>query len=163
MTKLFLTAFILFALFFAMCFAGTGTTKKNIKSFYSYPDKIQARIRKNKTLAAMIPKKPSVATGFASNLILFTVVFCVVGMLLGFNTFRESFGYFLILGQGLNLFDLLIVDLLWWRRTKRTRFSEIEAEEELYANPKKHIQAFLRGVPMFFCAALLSALIMNCV
>lgn len=163
MTKLFLTAFILFALFFAMCFAGTGTTKKNMKNFYSYPDEIQALIRKNEKLSVMIPKKPSVVAAFASNLVLFAVVFCIVGVILGSSTFRESFGYFLILGQGLNLFDLVIVDLLWWRKTKRTRFSEIDAGEKAYANPGKHIQAFFRGVPMFCCAALISAWLMNCV
>ena len=26
-----------------------------------------------------------------------------------------------IIGQGLNIFDLFIVDLLWWRNTKRVR------------------------------------------
>lgn len=152
-------ALILFVLFFAVCYLGTGTTRKNMKSFYSYPDVIQKKIRANAELSAMIPQKTSYAVSFLSNLILFTFMFSVVGFLVGVNTFSESLIYFMLLGQGLNLFDFLVIDLFWWRRTKRIRFSEIDAEAKLYADSKKHFFAFLRGVPMFGCAAVLSTLL----
>ncbi len=43
--------------------------------------------------------------------------------------------------RGLGLFDLLVIDLLWWRNTKRTRFSFLP-EKKYYQNPKKHIESF---------------------
>ncbi len=45
------------------------------------------------------------------------------------------------------------IDLLWWRNTKRIRFSFLP-EQKYYQNPDKHIQSFLRGIPLFaFVAA----------
>ena len=37
--------------------------------------------------------------------------------------YLPTFWYFLAFGEGLGLFDLLVIDLLWWRNTKRIRFS----------------------------------------
>ena len=151
----------LYILFFIMCYMGTGTDKKNIKSFYTYPNEIQEKVKENDLLVSMIPKKPSYISSFFSNLILFTIAFGIIGVILSFNSFSERFLYFLLLGQGLNLFDLLVVDLLWWRNTKRTKFRELDVENELYKNPRKHIMAFLRGIPMFLSAAFISSLLLN--
>ena len=35
---------ILYALFFGMCYMATGTDKKNIGGFRSYPDEVQKRV-----------------------------------------------------------------------------------------------------------------------
>ena len=63
-------------------------------------------------------------------------------------------------GEGLGLFDLLVIDLLWWRNTKRIRFSFLP-EKKYYQNPKNHIESFLRGIPLFAAAAALTALIVT--
>ena len=45
---------------------------------------------------------------------------------LNLNNYLSAFWYFLVLGEGLGLFDLLVIDLLWWRspklRLRQTRF-----------------------------------------
>ena len=55
------------------------------------------------------------------NFLLFTVVFSVLGLalknVLNLNDYLSVFWYFLAFGEGLGLFDLLVIDLLWWRRT----------------------------------------------
>ena len=54
------------------------------------------------------------------NFLLFTVVFSVLGLalknVLNLNDYLSVFWYFLAFGEGLGLFDLLVIDLLWWRR-----------------------------------------------
>ena len=72
---------VIYGLFFLMCYLGTGTLKKNMKSFYSYPDEIQNRVRNNELLANMIPKPKTMMQSFISNLILFSIVFILVGLL----------------------------------------------------------------------------------
>lgn len=57
---------------------------------------------------------------------------------------------------GLGLFDLVVIDLLWWRNTKRIRFSFLP-EKARYQDPGKHIGSFLRGTPLFAAVAALSA------
>ena len=65
-----------------------------------------------------------------------------------------------IIGQGLNIFDLFIVDLLWWRNTKRVRLRKMP-EKELYQNPKKHIEAFIRAFIMYLLIALIDGYILT--
>ena len=36
---------------------------------------------------------------------------------LNLNDYLSVFWYFLAFGEGFGLFDLLVIDLLWWRRT----------------------------------------------
>lgn len=152
---------VIYGLFFLMCYLGTGTTKKNMKSFHSYPEAIQEKIRENEKLSGMIPKKSSYMASFISNYVLFTVVFSVVGLLLRIDGFWNNLWYFLIMGIGLNLFDLLVIDMLWWCNTKRIRFEELGADAEEYKNPKKHFMAFLRGIPVFICVAVTVSILMN--
>ena len=74
----------------------------------------------------------------------------------GQEYFAGNFLNTLLLGQALNLFDFLVIDLLWWRHTKRVRFSGTEECPELYADPRKHFYAFLRGVLLFLAVALIN-------
>lgn len=91
---------------------------------------------------------------------LFTVVFSVLGValngILDLDDFWTAFWFFLALGEGLGIFDLLVIDLLWWRNTKRIRFSFLQ-EKAPYKDPTKHIGSFLRGIPLFAVVAVLSA------
>ncbi len=72
----------------------------------------------------------------------------------------SAFWCFLAFGEGLGLFDLLVIDLLWWRNTKRIRFSFLP-EKKYYHNPKKHIESFLHGIPLFAAIAALTALVVT--
>lgn len=45
---------ILCFLFFLICYLNTGSDEKNIKSYYSYPDAIQAIVRENPKLSLKI-------------------------------------------------------------------------------------------------------------
>lgn len=142
---------ILCAVFFALCFLGTGTDEKNIKSYASYPDEVQKRIREADEYQGKLHEANKLVTWFA-NLAVFLVLFMIFGAFLREKDFTQNFINLLILGQALNIFDLLIIDLLWWRNTKRIRFSKIQ-EKALYQNPKKHIEAFLRAIPMYIVVA----------
>ena len=111
-----------------------------------------------------VPKAKSAPAVLLSNLILFTALFSVLGLalksVLHLNSYLSAFWYFLAFGEGLGLFDLLVIDLLWWRSTKRIRFSFLP-EKELYQDPKKHIASFLRGIPLFAAIAALTALVVT--
>ena len=155
-------AIMFWFLYWGICFLCTGTDKKNLAGLRSYPDEVQKCVRERLPDAA--PKDKSIPSILLGNLILFTVVFSVIGLIfkniLAFDDYLSAFWYFLILGEGLGLFDLLIIDLLWWRNTKRIRFSFLP-EKEIYQNPQKHLGSFVRGIPLFAVIAALSALIVS--
>jgi hypothetical protein len=157
-----LIAVVFWFFYWGICFLCTGTDKKNLAGLRSYPNEVQSRVREKFPETA--PKEKSIPSILLGNLILFTVVFSVIGLIfkkiLAFDGYISAFWYFLILGEGLGLFDLLIIDLLWWRNTKRIRFSFLP-EKEIYQNPYMHIMSFVRGIPLFAVIAALSALIVS--
>ena len=159
-----IVAIAFYFLYWGVCFLGTGTDKKNLMGLRSYPEEVQNRVRSDHQLGKAVPKGKSTAAILLSNLLLFTVVFSVLGLalksVLGLNNYLSAFWYFLAFGEGLGLFDLLVIDLLWWRSTKRIRFSFFFLFK-YYQNPKKHIESFWRGIPLFAAAAALAALIVT--
>ena len=159
-----IVAIAFYFLYWGVCFLGTGTDKKNLMGLRSYPEEVQNRVRSDHQLGKAVPKGKSTAAILLSNLLLFTVVFSVLGLalksVLGLNNYLSAFWYFLAFGEGLGLFDLLVIDLLWWRSTKRIRFSFLP-EKKYYQDPKKHIESFLHGMPLFAAIAALTALIVT--
>lgn len=114
-------------LFLGICYLNTGNDQKNMMGFRSYPKEVQELVKKDSVLGEKAPKEINMVKVFVSNFILFAVIFLIVGLIIkfavGFSDFMDAFVYFLILGETLNLFDLVVIDLLWWRNTKRIRFS----------------------------------------
>lgn len=153
-------AVVFYLLYWFCCFLGTGTDKKNLLGLRSYSDEVQRLVKNEPSLAPYLPKEKSVCSILFGNLLLFTVVFSVLGValksVLGLTDYWSAFIYFLLLGEGLSVFDLLVIDLLWWRNTKRIRFSII-TKKEMYQNPKKHVDSFLRGIPLFVVVAAITA------
>ena len=153
-----------YLLFWGVCVLGTGTDKKNLIGLRSYPDAVQNRVRSDPQLGKDVPKAKSAAAIFLGNLLLFTALFSVLGLALkgalGLTDYWAAFWYFLAFGEGLGVFDLLVIDLLWWRSTKRIRFSFLP-EKECYQDPKKHVESFLHGIPLFAAIAVLTALVVT--
>lgn len=159
----FIVVFCLF--FFYTCYKNTGTDELNMRGFRSYPDIVQEKVRKDSKLSKIAPKEnPSVSTILISNFIIFTLLFSLVGVLghrvMNFKSYLDCFIYFLILGEVVGLFDLLVIDLLWWRNTSRIRFSILK-DKSYYQDPKKHVDSFLRGIPLFALVALVVAFIVR--
>ena len=154
------TAFLFYLFYWFCCFLGTGTDRKNLAGLRSYPDAVQQAVRAHPELCKAAPKEKSILSILLGNLLLFTVVFSVLGLalkrILGLHDFGTAFWFFLTLGEGLGLFDLVVIDLLWWRNTKRIRFSFLP-EKAPYQNPGKHIGSFLRSIPLFAVVAVQAA------
>lgn len=119
---------ILCAIFFAICYLGTGTDEKNLKSYSSYPDEVQKRIREVDEYQGKYHEANKLATWFA-NLLVFLILFMIFGAFIREKDFMQNFINLLIIGQALNICDLLVIDLLWWRRTKRIRLTKVTEKE----------------------------------
>ncbi len=145
-------------LYWGICVLCTGTDKRNLAGLRSYPDEVQAVVRER--LGKEAPGRKPVFQALLGNMILFTAVFSAIGVALkgalAFDDWLSAFLYFLLLGEGLGLFDLVVVDLLWWRNTRRIRFSFLP-DRAAYQDPSKHIGSFARGIPLFAAVAVLSA------
>lgn len=92
-------AAVFYLLYWFICFLCTGTDKKNLAGLRSYPDEVQARVRREPQLAGSIPKAKSMPAILLSNLLLFTAVFSILGAALknvlgldGYWTQTEALG-----------------------------------------------------------------------
>lgn len=139
---------ILCSAFFALCFLGTGTDEKNLRNYMSYPDEVQKQIKEIEEYQGKYKETGRFAAWIA-NFLLFTILFLLLGIIIRQANFMYNFIRLLILGETLNVFDLIVIDLLWWRNIKRIRLSKIP-QKELYQTPKKHIEAFLRALVLYF-------------
>lgn len=156
---LIIETFILCVVFFLPCYLGTGTDEKNLKSYSSYQDEVQSRIKDIAEYQGQF-KASNKIIAFASNFLLFLCLLFALGLLIRKKNFWHNFLALTIIGQGLNFFDLLIIDLLWWRNTKRIRFTKIQ-EKKLYQNHKKHIKAFGRALIMYSLIALIDGYLLT--
>lgn len=154
---------VFYFLYWGICFLATGSDKKNLAGLRSYPESVQKKVRES-GLVKEEKKAPSLPSVLISNTLLFTAVFSLIGLVfrktLTYESYLDAFLYYLIFGEGLGLFDLVVIDLLWWRSSKRIRFSFIPDKSE-YRNPEKHIASFLRGIPVFAAVAALTSLIVT--
>ena len=108
---------LLCSLFWAFCWLGTGSDEKNIRNFSTYPDEVQKIVKARPELSGNIRQRGPAAI-FAGNLLLFTALLFAMGLLTRQEYFAGNFLNTLLLGQALNLFDFLVIDLLWWRHTR---------------------------------------------
>ena len=150
---------ILCSAFFGLCFLGTGTDEKNLRNYMSYPDDVQKRIKEIEEYRGKY-KETGRFVVWIANFLLFTILFLLLGIVIRQTSFMHNFISLLILGETLNGFDLIVIDLLWWRNTKRIRLSKIP-QKELYQNPKKHIEAFLRALILYFFIAMIDGYLLT--
>lgn len=151
---------LLCLIFWGICFLGTGTDEKNLKNYASYPDDVQDKIKSIPEYQGRFQESSHKAAVFLSNLLLFLVVLFALGLFIRKKSFWHNFLALSVMGQGLNLFDLFVIDLLWWRNTKRIRFTKIP-EKEWYQNPRKHVEAFGRALVMYAIVALVDGFLLT--
>lgn len=92
---------------FVICYSATGSDEKNLNGLRSYPIEIQKIVREKHSV-----KETNLKKVFISNLVLFVIVFLVFGFFIRTDDFKTNFYHVLVLGEVLNLFDLVIIDLL---------------------------------------------------
>lgn len=156
---LFIEATVLCTVLFMLCILGTGTDAKNLQNYSSYPDEVQSRIRAIPEYQHQLKEQNPFLT-FTANFLLFLVILFVFGISIRQSNFTHNFLSLLFLGQTLNAFDLIVIDLLWWRRTPRIRFSKLP-QPALYQDPRKHILAFIRAFIMYFAIALVDGYLLT--
>ena len=134
---------ILCALFTLMVYI---MSREPIKTLYNYPPKIQERVRSLPEYQNLIPtqKNKLVAKIFAS--IIFLIILCIVLRYInGYTTFMDSFKYGFLLWTIVNLYDALVLDIIWFCHDKHFIFKGTEDMIDEYHNYWFHIKGFFIG------------------
>ncbi len=137
-------------------------SKNPINILYNYPPKIQERVKSIDNYKNKIPtnKNKKTIKIFAS--LFFLIIICLILRYInGYTTFFNSFRYGFLLWTIVNLYDLIILDIIWFCHDKRFIIKGTEDMIKEYHNYLFHIKGFLIGeiIAGFIC--FLSGLIIN--
>ena len=133
-----------------------------IKTLYNYPPKIQESVKSLEEYKDKIPTQENkiFAKVFAS--IIFLAILCfVLRYINGYTTFTESFMYGFLLWTIVNLYDAIVLDIIWFCHDKHFVFKGTEDMVEEYHNYWFHIKGFFIGELLALIICSLSALIIS--
>ena len=117
-----------------------------IKTLYNYPPKIQERVKALDKYKDKIPtqKNKIVAKLFA--IVLFLVIICIILRYInGYTTFKDSFIYGFLLWTIVNLWDVIVLDIIWFCHDNYFMFKGTEDMISEYHNYWFHIKGFFIG------------------
>ena len=137
-------------------------SRNPIKTLYNYPPKIQERVKSLDEYKESIPTKENkiVAKLFAS--VIFLLILCLVLRYInGYTTFRDSFKYGYILWTVVNLYDLIVLDIIWFCHDSHFVFKGTEDMKEEYHGYMFHIKGFVVGEVLALVICALAGLIIH--
>lgn len=143
---------ILCVLFTLMVFI---MSRDPIKTLYNYPPKIQERVKTLDEFKDKIPtqKNKVIAKVFAS--VLFLIIICaILRYINGYTSFIESFGYGFLIWSIVNLYDAIVLDIIWFCHDKHFVFNGTEDMIDEYHNYCFHIKGFFigEGLALIICS-----------
>lgn len=147
---------VLCALFTLMVYS---MSRDPIRTLYNYPPNIQERVRSLDEYRDKIPtrKKKTAVKIFA--LILFVVILSLVLRYVnGCATFPEAFGYGFLLWTVVNLYDLAVLDILWFCHDPHFVIKGTEDMVKDYHDYRFHARGFLIGEALALVVCVLAGL-----
>lgn len=134
---------ILCAVFTLMVFA---ISREPIKTLYNYPPKIQERVKSLDEYKDKVPTQKNKLVAKLCASILFLAIICLVLRYInGYTTFIESFKYGFLLWTVVNLYDAVVLDIIWFCHDKHFVFKGTEDMVNEYHNYWFHIKGFFIG------------------
>ena len=130
-------------------------SRKPIETLYNYPPKIQERVKSMEEYKDKIPttKNKIVAKSLAAILIVI-IVSLILRYINGYTTFIEGFGYSLLIWTIINIYDAVVMDIMWFCHDPYFVFKGTEDMEKEYHNYWFHIKESLKGevIALLVCA-----------
>ena len=117
-----------------------------IKTLYNYPPKIEERVKSLDEYKDKIPtKKNKVFAKSLASVIFIVILSLVLRYINGYTSFIKGFGYGFLLWTIVNLYDLLVLDIIWFCHDPYFVFKGTEDMKDEYHNYLFHIKGFFIG------------------
>ena len=121
-------------------------SKNPIATLYNYPPKIQERV---KSLDEYKDKIPTTENKIITKSIFAIMIVLLISFILRYinvyTTFIEGFGYSLLLWTIINIYDAIVIDILWFCHNPKFIFKGTEDMIEEYHNYWFHIKESFKG------------------
>ncbi len=159
MTLLLIESSILCLIFTVMVYI---MSREPIKTLYNYPPKIQERVKSLKEYKDKIPTQENKIGAKLFACIIFIIILCVLLRYInGRTTFIESFSDGFILWTIVNLWDVIVLDIIWFCHDKQFVFKGTEDMVNEYHNYLFHIKGFFIGETLALIVCSIAGLIIH--
>lgn len=133
-----------------------------IKTLYNYPPKIQEEVKKIDLYKDKIPtQKNKIVTKIFASILFLIIISIILRYVNGYKTFIESFSYGYLLWTIVNLYDLIVLDIIWFCHDKKFIIKGTENMKDEYHNYLFHVKGFFIGELLGLIICCLSSLIVN--
>lgn len=137
-------------------------SREPIKTLFNYPSKIQERVKELEEYKDKIPTQENKITAKLCASVLFLIILClIIRYINGCTTFFDSFKTGFILWTVVNLYDALVLDIIWFCHSKRFVFKGTEDMKEEYHNYWFHIKGFFIGEALAVIICVLAGTIIH--
>ena len=130
-------------------------SREPIKTLYNYPPKIQERVKSLEEYKDKIPTQENkiVAKSIVSILIII-IISLILRYVNGYTTFIEGFRYGFLLWTIVNIYDAVVMDIIWFCHDPYFVFKGTEDMVNEYHNYWFHIKGSLIGelLALVICA-----------
>ena len=143
---------ILCAFFTLMVFI---ISRKPINTLYNYPPRIQERVKTLDEYKDSIPtQKNKIAAKLIACMIFVVILSLILRFINGYTTFWAAFGYGFLLWTIVNLWDAIVLDIIWFCHDPQFVFKGTEDMVKEYHNYWFHIKGFFIGetLALIVCA-----------
>ena len=137
-------------------------SREPIKSLYNYPPKIQERVKSLDEYADQIPtQKNKLAAKLGACILFIIVLSLILRYVNGYSAFLQAFGYGFLLWTIVNLWDLLVLDILWFCHDPHFVFKGTEDMVSDYHDYWFHTKGFFIGEALALIVCALAGLIVH--
>ena len=137
-------------------------SRKPIETLYNYPPKIQERVNSLPEYKDKIPtEKNKILAKTTASILIIIAISLILKYINGYNTFIEGFGYGFLLWTIVNLYDVLVLDIIWFCHDKYFVFKGTEDMIDEYHNYLFHIKGFFIGELLALVVCLIVGLIIQ--
>ncbi len=129
-------------------------SREPIKTLYNYPPKIQERVKTLKEYKDNVPtKKNKIVTKSFASLLFIIILSLILRYINGCTTFVSGYGYGFLLWTIVNLYDAIVLDIIWFCHDKHFVFKGTEDMIDEYHNYWFHIKGFFigEGIALIIC------------
>ena len=156
---IFLEGIVLCVLFTIMVYI---ISRNPINTLYNYPPKIQERVMSLSEYKDKIPSKENKVLSKIGASILFLIVLCIILRYInGYTTFWESFKNGFLLWTIVNLYDLIVLDILWFCNDPDFVIEGTDDMFEEYHNYLFHLKGFFIGEALAIVVCLIAGLLIH--
>ena len=131
-------------------------SREPIKTLYNCPPAIPERIKSLDEYVDQIPtQKNKVLAKIGASVLFVIILSLILRYVNGYTVFVKTFGYGFLLWTIVNLWDLVVLDILWFCHDPHFVFKGTEDMVSDYHNYWFHIKGFLIGevLALIVCAA----------